>query len=344
MKKAVILFNLGGPDKLESVEPYLFNLFYDPAIINLPVFVRYPLAKLISKLRSSKAKKIYQELGGSSPILKATNDQAFALENKLNENDNFAEYKCFVVMRCWHPRAQNVIEEVKKFNPDEIILMPLYPQYSNATSGSSIKEWKDLCKKKKYKIKTSIICCYPTDINFIIAHVELIKKKIQNLKNFKLIFSAHGLPEKNINKGDPYQWQVEQSVENIVKNLNIQDLDWILSYQSRVGPLKWIGPSTEEVIIENSKLNKCLVLVPVAFVSEHSETLVELDIEYKELAQKNGCSEYIRISALGVDPNFIKSMSELILKKKDYNFDNNLYPPKNRCPQNFKKCPCLYNE
>ena len=344
MKKAVILFNLGGPDKLENVEPFLFNLFYDPAILNLPTLVRYPLAKFISNRRASTAKKIYQELGGSSPILKQTKDQAFALEDKLNENDNFSEYKCFIVMRCWHPRAENVIEEVKNYNPDEIILMPLYPQYSATTSGSSIKEWMEVCNKKNYKIKTSIICCYPTDINFITSHTELIRKKIDNLKNYKLIFSAHGLPEKNIKKGDPYQWQVEQSVNKIIEKLNIKNLDWILSYQSRVGPLKWIGPSTEDIIVENSKLNKFIVLVPIAFVSEHSETLVELDIEYKELAKKNGCNQYIRIPALGTDPNFIKSMSELIIKKEDYNFDNKLYPPKSRCPNNFKKCPCLYNE
>ena len=132
-------------------------------------------------------------------------------------------------MRCWHPRAENVVEEVKNYNPEEIILMPLYPQYSAATSGSSIKEWNDICKKNNFNVKTSTICCYPTDENFIQAHKELIMKKTKNLENFKLIFSAHGLPEKNIKKGDPYQWQVEQSVDEIVKSLNIDGLDWILS-------------------------------------------------------------------------------------------------------------------
>ena len=281
MKKAVILFNLGGPDKLENVEPFLFNLFNDPAILNLPGFFRYPLAKLIANRRTPTAKKIYQELGGSSPILKLTEEQAGALELKLNKDDELSEYKCFIVMRCWHPRAENVVKDVIDYNPNEIILMPLYPQYSAATSGSSIKEWNNICIKNNLKVKTSTICCYPTDENFIEAHKDEILKKIEGLKNFKLIFSAHGLPEKNIKKGDPYQWQVEQSVDRIVKSLNIKNLDWILSYQSRVGPLKWIGPSTEDIIVENSKLGKHIVLVPVAFVSEHSETLVELDIEYK---------------------------------------------------------------
>ena len=344
MKKAVILFNLGGPDKLENVQPFLFNLFNDPAILNLPSVIRYPLAKLIANRRAPTAKKIYEELGGSSPILQLTNKQATALEFKLNQDDNLSEYKCFVVMRCWHPRAENVIKELINFNPEEVILMPLYPQYSAATSGSSIREWNEICKKNNFKVKTSVICCYPTDQNFVQAHKDEIMKKITNLNKFKLIFSAHGLPEKNIKKGDPYQWQVEQSVEKIVNSLNIKDLDWILSYQSRVGPLKWIGPSTEDIIVENSKLGKHIVLVPIAFVSEHSETLVELDIEYKELAVKNGCKNYSRVPALGTNENYIKAMSNLIINKQDYNFNGKLFPPKIQCPNHFKKCPCLYYE
>ena len=340
MKIAVILFNLGGPDKLENVEPFLFNLFYDPAILSLPGFLRYPLAKLIANRRAPTAKKIYQELGGSSPILKLTEEQSHALESKLNQDDNSTDYKCFIVMRCWHPRAENVVKEVIHYNPDEIILMPLYPQFSAATSGSSIREWNDICAKNNYKVKTSTICCYPTDENFVEAHKNEIIKKINNLKNFKLIFSAHGLPEKNIKKGDPYQWQVEQSVNKIVKSLNIDNLDWILSYQSRVGPLKWIGPSTEDIIVENSKLGKHIVLVPIAFVSEHSETLVELDIEYKELADKNGCKNYSRVPALGINENYIKAMSNLIINKQDYNFNGKFFPPKIQCPNQFKKCPC----
>ena len=340
MKKAVILFNLGGPDKLENVKPFLFNLFNDPAILNLPTFLRYPLAKLISTRRAPTAKKIYQEIGGASPILKLTVEQSSALEKRLNESDKRNEYKSFVVMRCWNPRAEKVINDVRSYNPEEIILLPLYPQFSAATSGSSIKEWHDVCKKNNYKTKTSTICCYPTDTLFIKSHTNEIKSKIKNLDNYKLIFSAHGLPEKNIKKGDPYQWQVEQSVKNIVKNLGLENLDWILSYQSRVGPLKWIKPSTDDVIIENSKLGKKIVLVPIAFVSEHSETLVELDIEYKELADKNGCTEYIRVPALGTNPDFINSLSNLVINKEEYRFSENLHSPKIQCPNQFTKCPC----
>ena len=251
---------------------------------------------------------------------------------------------CIRDRRCWNPRAEEVINDVKKFNPDEVILLPLYPQFSAATSGSSIKEWHDICMKDNYKVKTSTICCYPTDEDFIKAHCSEIKKKISDINNYKLIFSAHGLPEKNIKNGDPYQWQVEQSVNSIVDYLKIDNLDWILSYQSRVGPLKWIGPSTEDINVENSKLDKHIVLVPIAFVSEHSETLVELDIEYKELAEANGCKNYTRVPALGTNDDFIKAMSELIIKKNEYKITEGLYPPKKHCPSNFKKCPCLNYE
>ena len=336
MKKAVVLFNLGGPDKLDSVEPFLFNLFSDPAIISIPSIFRYPLAKFISKRRAPVAKKIYSEIGNKSPILELTQNQADTLQKNLSMK---GDYKCFVVMRCWHPRASDVIKKVKEYDPDEVILLPLYPQYSASTSGSSIKEWNDLYKKENYKVKTKTICCYPTESNFISAHTSLIKKTLEKIQsnNFKLIFSAHGLPENKIKKGDPYQWQIEQTVKEIMSKLTNENLDHIISYQSRVGPLKWIGPSTDEVIIKYSKEKKGIVIVPVAFVSEHSETLVELDIEYKKLAEKNGCSFYKRVPALGIEENFIKGLSELVLQQETRgNFVSSLM-----CPDKYVKCPCL---
>ena len=336
MKKAVILFNLGGPDKLDSVEPFLFNLFNDPAIISIPSFLRYPLAKFISKRRAPIAKNIYREIGNKSPILELTQDQAKSLENNLLEK---GDYKCFIVMRCWRPRASDVIKKVREYNPEEIILLALYPQFSASTSGSSINEWNKICKKENYKVKTKTICCYPTENNFIESHISLIKKTLRILENnnFKLIFSAHGLPENKIKNGDPYQWQVEATVKEIMSKIKNENLDYIISYQSRVGPLKWIGPSTEEVIIKYSKEKRGIVIVPIAFVSEHSETLVELDIEYKKLAKKNGCNFYKRVPALGIEENFIKGLTELVLQKQTKgNFVSSVM-----CPNKYIKCPCL---
>ena len=336
MKKAVILFNLGGPDKLESVEPFLFNLFNDPEIISIPSIFRYPLAKFISKRRTPIAKNIYKEIGNKSPILELTQDQAKSLENKLSKKD---DYKCFVVMRCWHPRAFDVIKKVREYNPEEIILLPLYPQFSASTSGSSINEWNDLCKKENYQVKTKTICCYPTESNFIASHVSLIKKTLQNIENnnFKLIFSAHGLPESKIRNGDPYQWHIEETVKGIMSELKTENLDHTISYQSRVGPMKWIGPSTDAEIIKYSREKKGIIIVPVAFVSEHSETLVELDIEYKKLAEKNGCAFYKRVPALGVEENFIKGLAALVLQQETRgNFVSSIM-----CSNKYVKCPCL---
>ena len=335
MKKAIILFNLGGPDSLDAVEPFLFNLFNDPAIISLPVLLRYPLAKFISKRRTPVAKAIYAEMGGKSPILEETQTQAEAIEKTLqNEVD---EYKCFIVMRCWNPRASETIKRVKRFNPHQIILLPLYPQYSNATSGSSINEWMEICKKEELSTETKVICCYPTEKDFILSYANLIKEKIdlKKLNEITLIFSAHGLPENKIKKGDPYQWQVEQSVKELVNKLSIKNLNFILSYQSRVGPLKWIGPSTENVIKDEAKKNKIIIVVPVAFVSEHSETLVELDIEYKKLAEDNGSKDYIRVPAVTANKDFINSLKSSILQASiGGRFTSSI-----KCTEKFTKCP-----
>jgi len=339
MKKAVILFNLGGPDSLNAVEPFLFNLFNDPAIISLPTIFRYPLAKFISKRRTPVAKSIYAEMGGKSPILEETQAQADTIEHNLkNEND---EYKCFIVMRCWNPRAIDTIKKVKDFNPSQIILLPLYPQYSNATSGSSIKEWLDVCKKENILTETKIICCYPTEKDFILSYSNLIKDKIDlgKLSETTLIFSAHGLPENKIKQGDPYQWQVERSVEELVKKLSIKNLNYVLSYQSRVGPLKWIGPSTENIIKNEAKKQKIIIVVPVAFVSEHSETLVELDIEYRKLAEENGSKKYIRIPAVTVNQDFINSLKSSILQASN----GKRFTSSVKCSDKFKKCPRLQN-
>ena len=340
MKKAIILFNLGGPDSLNAVQPFLFNLFNDPAIINLPGILRYPLAKLISKRRAPVAKAIYAEMGGKSPILEETQTQADAIEKILKQEAD--EFKCFIVMRCWNPRAIDVIKEVKKFNPKQTILLPLYPQYSNATSGSSIKEWLDVCKKENLNTENKIICCYPTEKNFILAYANLIREKINlnKLPETTLIFSAHGLPENKIKQGDPYQWQVENTVNHLIKKLSIENLNYILSYQSRVGPLKWIGPSTDTVIKEESQKHKIIVIVPVAFVSEHSETLVELDIEYKKLATENGSKDYIRVPAVTANQDFINSLKSSILKSSN----GDRLTSSIKCPEQFKKCPRLQNQ
>ncbi len=296
---AVILFNLCDPDNISSVKKFLFNLFYDRSIINLPNPYRWTLAKIIYSTREKTAIEIYDKIGGKSPILTTTLKQADKLELKLNkENDN--NYKVFVSMRYWHPFALNVIRELKEFEPDEVVLLPLYSLHSTTTGESTLKEF-----KKLYNGSTKEVCCYFSDEYFIKAHVEEINKVIVNLSNdnFKILFSAHGLPEKIIKKGDPYQWQVEQTVKLVTDQLD-KNINYVICYESRVGPLVWIGPSTEEELINAAKEEKSVVIVPIAFVSDHSETLVELDIEYKELFKSLSSKDFIRVPALNENKNF----------------------------------------
>ena len=338
MKKkiAIVLFNLGGPDQLSSVKPFLFNLFNDPAIIGAPKLIRYFLAKFISTKREKTAQEIYSFMGGKSPILEETLSQATKLQIKLNKEKE--EYKVFVSMRYWKPFVEETIKNVIAWQPTEVILLPLYPQFSTTTSGSSFLSWKEAAKKNKYKVKTKIVCCYPEDENFILAHTKNIQNTLNKIKTnkkqkTKLLFSAHGLPEKIIKKGDPYQNQIEKTVNKILKNMNNKEFSHTICYQSKVGPLKWIGPSTEDEIIKSSKDKDTIVLIPIAFVSEHSETLVELDIEYKEVAILNGCENYYRVPALGISKDFINGLYKLIIKQK-----NNSILNEKICKSKFKEC------
>lgn len=308
MKHAVILFNLGGPDSPEAVKPFLFNLFNDPAIITLPNPFRYLIAKLISGRRTKEAQHIYSQIGNRSPILPNTEKQARALEAVLGPN-----YKVFIAMRYWHPRAEDVLKEVLAWGPDSMTLLPLYPQYSTTTSESSIKEWKELTKDST--IPQTVVCCFPKDPSWINAQAQLIQdtlKALPNPKNLRLLFSAHGLPQKIIDSGDPYQYQVESTVESVMKLLK-DPIEHQISYQSRVGPLKWIGPSTEDEIKRAGGEKKSLLVIPIAFVSDHSETLVELDIEYEELAKESGVPHYSRVPVVSDHPVFIEGLKNLVL-------------------------------
>ena len=312
VKRAVVLFNLGGPDKPSSIQPFLFNLFNDPAIINLPNPIRWLLAKLISKRRAPVAEKIYAKIGGGSPLLELTKKQAAALEFKLNKN-NKINSKVFIAMRYWHPMILATATSVKKFNPDEIILLPLYPQFSTTTTGSSFKGWKATIKKIGLDKPTKEICCYPVDDKLVEAQTDLLRKELlKTRQKVRVLFSAHGLPKKIIQNGDPYQWQIEQTAKSIATKAELKKNSWSICYQSRVGPLEWIGPSLDNEIKKAAEDNIGIIILPIAFVSEHSETLVELDIEYREMAIGLGVPYYGRVPAIGTHPNFIAGLEDLV--------------------------------
>jgi ferrochelatase len=360
-KTAVILFNLGGPDRLESVQNFLFNLFNDKAIIAFPQPLRFFLAKFIASRRAKKAQKIYAQMGGKSPLLEISQAQAHAIERELSFSGNF---KVFVVMRYWHPRAKEVVKKILEYGPDQTILLPLYPQFSSTTTGSSIKEFIQNFSAKlrnfEKKIITKIICCYPTEPEFIKSHSLLLKQTLMkiydgDLKKFRFLFSAHGLPMKVINAGDPYVFQVEKTANKIVKNFSellalsekksaeeiAQEIDFHICYQSKVGPLAWTAPSLEQEISRAALDKKIPVIVPISFVSDHSETLVELDIDYKKMAQSLGVKNYLRVPSLNLDGHFIKGLVE-ICKSVNSQSEQKFFSAREAiriCPKKFTLCP-----
>lgn len=346
-KVAVVLFNLGGPDSLNAIKPFLFNLFNDQYIITLPSVLRFLVAKLISTRREKVAKAIYANTGGKSPILEETLAQKEALKQEFIKNSDIT-FELFICMRHWHPMTAEVVKNIKNYEPNEIILLPLYPQFSTTTTASSLNEFaRNLSKELIDKIKLKTICCYPLDEGFIDSHVKLIEAKLSDkvdLSNYRMLFSAHGLPEKIVKAGDPYQWQIEQTVFKIINKLQLlpkfKKIDYKVTYQSRVGPLKWLEPNTEDEIKIAGKDNKSLIIVPVAFVSEHVETLVELDIEYKHIAAEHNI-DYVRVPTLSTNELFIKSLANMILNFSSR--DSSCLSSSNFsriCPDIYSKCPC----
>ena len=309
---AVVLFNLGGPDRPESIRPFLFNLFNDKAIIRIPNPFRMILASLISRRRAAEASKIYEELGGGSPLLPNTVAQAEALEDRLGR---LGEVKVIIAMRYWHPMSVEAVEQAQAFDPDEIVLLPLYPQFSTTTTGSSQRVWREAALALGFDRPTRAVCCYPVEGGLVAGYAQAIGREYAEASRHgrpRVLFSSHGLPESIVRDGDPYQWQCEQTAAAIVDALEIDGLDWVNCYQSRVGPMKWIGPSTDDEVRRAGRDGVPVVVVPIAFVSEHSETLVELDIEYRELAGRVGVPYYGRVPTVGVDGDFIDGLARLV--------------------------------
>ncbi len=314
---AIVLFNLGGPDRPEAIRPFLLNLFSDPAILRVPFFVRPLLARLIAGMRVKPATENYAILGGRSPLLELTEEQARALEGALPELD----VRCFTAMRYWHPFAREVAPEVKAWGPDEVVLLPLYPQYSTTTTGSSLTDWREAAARAGLVAPTTTLCCYHSDPGYVSATAAMLADAWHKARaatpagtGLRVLFSAHGLPETIVKRGDPYQSQIERTSGLLARALAEslgEDPDWAICYQSRATPQKWLEPSTEQAIEKAAHDKVAILVVPVAFVSEHSETLVELDVEYRELAEKQGVPGYFRAPAQNSDAGFIAALAEL---------------------------------
>jgi protoporphyrin/coproporphyrin ferrochelatase len=346
-RTAVVLFNLGGPDSKEAIEPFLFNFFTDANIIRLPWIFRRPLAKFISKKRANReAGASYAALGYKSPLLENTRAQAAALEERLGNG-----FRVFVCMRYWHPMAKEVIAELEHYKPEKLILLTLYPQFSTTTVKSSIENfWTSVQESDGWlhrqwdDVKPAVICCYPFSEGFIQGSAEAIKASYAEAvkdghPNPRLLFSAHGLPESVIRDGDPYQWQCEETAKRIAGALGIEGLDWAICYQSRVGPMKWIGPSIEQELRRAASDGKVVIVYPHAFTQEHVETLVELDIEYRHLADEIGVPAYYRVQTVSTHPLFVGGLAKLVLERVD-NQDVCAEGGNRLCPKGFKSCPC----
>jgi ferrochelatase len=343
-RTAIVLFNLGGPDTLESVQPFLFNLFNDKAIFNLPQPIRGWLAAMVAKRRAPIATEIYRHLGGGSPLLANTEAQAEALRAALQRG---GDVRVFIAMRYWHPFTAQTVADVQEWKPDEVVLLPLYPQYSTTTTASSLGAWREAAKSLKLIASTRAICCYPTAPGFIQAMAEAIVPVLHQAAQYgapRLLLSAHGLPEKVVKGGDPYQHQCELTAHAIVAAIAKTDpdwaeLDWSVCYQSRVGPLKWIQPSTDGEIRRAGEDRAPVVVAPIAFVSEHSETLVEIEIEYRAMAAKLGVPYFARAPAVATAPGFIEALASLARLAQNDGASIQSGCGGRLCPPSFKGCP-----
>jgi len=338
---AIVLFNLGGPDRPEAIWPFLLHLFRDKTILRVPFFVRPLLARLIARSRLKPATANYALLGGRSPLLELTEAQARALEAALPELDA----KCFVAMRFWHPFSTETARAAKEFAPDRVLLLPLYPQYSTASTGSSLTAWRESAATVGLVAPTTSLCCYHADPAYVTAIAERVRAayaealaKLDGATPLRVLFSAHGLPQAIVAAGDPYQYQIGRTVAAVLRAWG-EPVDSSICYQSRATPRPWLTPSTETEIERAAHDGVAVLVVPIAFVSEHSETLVELDVEYRALADRLGVPGYFRVPAQNDDPAFIAALAGLARRALGRGPGLSSFAGGRTCPAAHGDCP-----
>jgi ferrochelatase len=328
---AVILANLGGPDSPAAVLPFLRNLFRDPAILRMPGPLQVLLAEWIAQRRAPTARGIYAHIGGRSPIREQCEAQAAMLQAALADLGGLGgEVRAFVAMRYWHPRAWEAAAEAAGFGAQQTVFLPLYPQFSTTTTESSLAEWRATAGEPDVAIG-----CYPDMAGFVHASADLIAtvwRQAEAVGAPRLLFSAHGLPQRISDAGDPYSGHVERTAAAVTAALGLARPQWRVCYQSRVGRLEWIGPSTDEEIARAGADGVPVVVAPIAFTSEHSETLVELDIETAELARQNNVPGYFRAPTVGIDAAFIAGLAELVREGLNGGLAPCPRDPRVRCP------------
>jgi ferrochelatase len=339
-KVGVLLLNLGGPERIQDVAPFLYNLFSDPEIIRLPIPVlQRPLAWLVSTLRSSKSQDAYRAIGGGSPLRRITEHQARELQSLLRQRS--IDATTYVAMRYWHPFTESAVADIKADAMDEVVVLPLYPQFSISTSGSSFRELQRLREADPEFSKLPIRCIrswydHPGYIGAMVGLIAQSIKEADDPSAAHVFFSAHGVPKSYVDEaGDPYQREIEACTRLIMAELQKklgQANPYTLAYQSRVGPVEWLKPYTEDALRELGQSGvKDLVVVPISFVSEHIETLEEIDLEYAEIAHEAGVANFLRVPALNTDGAFITGLADLVsdaLEGPEVNLDQAAQLPK----------------
>ncbi|MEH2122198.1 ferrochelatase [Nostoc sp.] len=314
----VLLLNLGGPDKLEDVGPFLYNLFSDPEIIRLPFrWLQKPLAWFIASRRLKTSQENYKQIGGGSPLRQITEAQGEALKEQLGYLGQ--EANIYVGMRYWHPYTEEAIAQLTQDNIENLVILPLYPQFSISTSGSSFRLLEKLWQEdpKLQHIDYTVIPSWYKQPGYLQAMAELIAQELEQFPNpddVHIFFSAHGVPKSYVEEaGDPYQQEIEECSALMMQTLNRPNVH-TLAYQSRVGPVEWLQPYTEDALKElGAQGVKDLVVVPISFVSEHIETLQEIDIEYREVAEESGIHNFRRVPAPNTHPVFINALADLVI-------------------------------
>ena len=329
----VLLLNLGGPETLDDVQPFLYNLFADPDIIRLPgalQFLQSPLAALLSNSRAPKSREAYESIGGGSPLRRITDEQANALQSALVAK-GLKNAKCYVGMRYWKPFTEEAVEQIKADGVTKLVVLPLYPQFSISTSGSSLRLLEQIFGEDEYlatRMSHTVIPSWYERPGYVQAMADLIKAELNRPDGQfdspdepVVFFSAHGVPVSYVETaGDPYKEEMEECVALIMARLKEMGVanEHVLAYQSRVGPVEWLKPYTDDVIRElGEKKTKAMVAVPISFVSEHIETLEEIDMEYRELAEESGVEQWGRVPALDTNPVFIDDLADAVVESLD---------------------------
>ena len=314
----VLLFNLGGPETLDEVRPFLYNLFSDPEIIRLPAIVRKPLAGFIAVTRAPKSRGYYKKIGGGSPLRRDTEAQGDALVARLAERG--VEARAYVGMRAWRPFIHDAVDRIERDGIDELVVLPLYPQFSVSTTGSSTKELYRVLSSRgglRHIRRHYVTRWYdhPKYVDAVARRIEEQLPRFPDPSRVHLLFTAHSIPVSYVDRGDPYLEQTEETVQLVLDRLGLP-LEHTLAFQSKVGPVKWLEPSTNDAIPRLAARGVDQVLaIPISFVSDHIETLYEIDILYQALAREAGIPNFRRTEALGLDPGFIDCLADLVLER-----------------------------